>query len=142
MRGRGTVRTAYAFFFLIVLGVFAIRTAVVAAYPDQVPILAESLWSGHPEVLREISMAEVGEAAARGGAPSVETLDLLHELAEKAPLAPEPFLVRGAIADREGQHRSAERLLLEEGESPASGGDQVSARRSLPASEPNEARAR
>lgn len=112
MRAIGAVRTALAFLFLIVLGVFAIRAAIVAAYPDQEPSLAESLWPGHPEVLREISMAEVGAAAARGSAPSAETLQLLHEVAEKAPLAPEPFLVRGAIADREGQHRSAERLLL------------------------------
>ncbi len=56
-------------------------------------------------------MAQVGTAAAKGRAPGAETLTLLERLAAISPMHPEPFLVAGAIAAREGDYRRAEELL-------------------------------
>jgi len=60
-----------------------------------------------------MAMTEVGEAAARGSAPSALTLDRLRQLATAAPLDPEPFLVQAAITERGGDLDKAERLLIE-----------------------------
>lgn len=88
------------------------RTAGVAAFAEGLPHSAAAFWPSHPDVLRSEAMAEVGDAAGRGRLPSHETLDRFEEFARAAPLAPEPFLVHAAIAQREGDYGRAERLLL------------------------------
>jgi len=58
-------------------------------------------------------MADVGSAAAMGRSPRAATIDRLQELARKAPLAVEPFLINGALAEMDGRNDFAETLYLE-----------------------------
>lgn len=112
MKRRGILRVILAALFVLVTGAFAIRTAVVGAYSNEKPSVAASFWGGHPDVLTATSMAEVGEAAARTELPSANTLERLKTLAKRSPLAPEPFLVRGATAMSAGDYGRAEQLFL------------------------------
>lgn len=104
----------------VVVGVFAmlailqaIRTAAVAAFADDMPTAAAKVWPSHPEVLKSQAMQKVGEAAGRGQAPSLSTLELVKQLAFSGPLYAEPFLIHGALAQRAGDYERAERLLLQ-----------------------------
>lgn len=99
--------------FAVVLTTQVVRTAVVAVYAEEQPATAAMLWPDHPEVLRTVAMAGVGNAAGRGELLPPETLRQLKQLAEADPLAPEPLLVHGAIALRTGDYRRAEDLLLQ-----------------------------
>ena len=58
-------------------------------------------------------MIEVAEAARRLQPPPPPVLAELRRLSVHSPLAPEPFLVRGAMAAREGRFRQAEKLFVE-----------------------------
>ena len=58
-------------------------------------------------------MAEIGTRAARGERLTPQLIGQVHEIARKMPLAPEPFLILGAVAQKEGQGERAERLYLE-----------------------------
>ena len=91
----------------------AIGNALVRNDANAEPGLSAKLWSGHPAVLRETAMREVGEAAARGQLPAGDSLERVHRLANRAPLEPDPFLVHAALAQKRGDLRSAERLLIE-----------------------------
>lgn len=104
----------------LAVGLFALaatvqvgRTAAVAAFWELRPDLLTGIWPGHPDVLRSVAMAEVGDAAGRGQLPSQQTLQQLEQLARAAPLAAEPLLVHGAMALRAGDYRKAERLLIQ-----------------------------
>lgn len=104
----------------IVVGVVAlaaawlsIANAIVAAMAESRPGLAQRAWPGHPLVIRDVAMAEVGIAAAQGRLPPQETMEQVRRLAQRAPLLPEPFLINAAIVLRKGETRNAERLLIE-----------------------------
>ena len=59
------------------------------------------------------TMAEIGALARQGGDPSRSILQQVEQIARAAPLAPEPYLVHGALAQAEGQPDRAERLFAE-----------------------------
>lgn len=112
MRRSKVLGAIIAVLFVVLSGAYAIRTAVVSAYIESNPAFAASVWPGHPDVLASKSMAEVGQAAARGEAVPVETLGRLKLLSARSPLVPEPFLVTGATALRTGNYSKAEELLV------------------------------
>jgi len=87
-----------------------IRNAVVQDAEQQLT-RASALWPRHPEVLAVNGMSAVGTAAAAGEVPSEATLDMFRRLAIAAPHAPEPYLVNAAMAVKQGDDASAERLL-------------------------------
>jgi hypothetical protein len=58
-------------------------------------------------------MAAIGTRAARGEKLTPQLITQVREIARKMPLAPEPFLIHGAVAQTEGQGERAERLYLE-----------------------------
>lgn len=89
------------------------RLATANALATTRPQVAEILAPSYPEVLASIAMAEVGEAAAYGRTPPASAMERLHRLARVAPLRTEPFLVEGAIAQRNSDFARSERLLLE-----------------------------
>ena len=56
-------------------------------------------------------MVEIGAHARRGETPPPATLRRVHEIARAAPLAPEPFLIMGALTQIGGRQRRAEQLF-------------------------------
>lgn len=98
-------------FFALLAVTQVIRSAAVAAFADDLPPLVAKTWPSHPDVLKSRAMREVGEAAGRGQAPSLRTLEHVRQLAIAAPLYPESYLIRGALAQRAGDGEKAERLL-------------------------------
>ena len=115
MAGRGAasiIRPAAALGMAALLAFQVVRTALVAMPEDGRPALAGSLWPAHPRILTEGSMAEIGRAAAKGGQVPPTALDAVRRLAQGAPLATEPYLVHGAIAQMNGRTGAAEQLYL------------------------------
>lgn len=89
------------------------RSAFVAAYASRDPAKAAAVWSGHPAVIFAAGLDEVGRMAAAGKPVNNATVDRLLAASIKAPLAPEPFLVRGVQAQVAGDQALAERAFLE-----------------------------
>ena len=87
------------------------RLTVSAAVAEDRPQLALDLAPDAPQVLASVAMAQIGEAAAKGGDPSEETMMRLRRVAAAAPLRLEPFLVQAALAQRAGDYARAETLL-------------------------------
>ena len=98
--------------FAVLAAAHVVRTAVVAAFAETRTPTATAIWAKHPDVLRSLAMAEVGGAAGAGQSPPSHSLDRLRQLAYSEPLAPEPFLVHSALAQRGGELPRAERLLV------------------------------
>ena len=99
---------------LVVAGLLAFqvaRTAMVAK-PSVRTALGARLWPSHPAVLTDRTMAEIGARAAQGQSPAPETLRRVEEIARKAPLAAEPFLIKGALAQVEQRQEQAEGLFV------------------------------
>jgi hypothetical protein len=86
----------------LVLALLVIRNAFVEAYGVQDPSRAAAVWPGHPSVVLSAGLTQVGESAAAGRPANPATVRQLEEAAAKAPLAPEPFLVRGVEAQLAG----------------------------------------
>ena len=89
-----------------------LRTAAVADR-ERRPDLAAALWPSHPSVLTDEVLLAVATGAASGRPVSNTTRATLRQIAAKAPLSPDPFLIEGAIAETEGHTGKAERLWLE-----------------------------
>ena len=85
-----------------------VRTAMVRQSPS-----GTSLWPGHPAPVLNRTMAEIGAIAARGDKLPPQLLVRVEQVAHKLPLAPEPFLIHGALAQMERRDGTAERLYGE-----------------------------
>jgi hypothetical protein len=103
----------------ITAGLFALPAAAVSIAwaivrnEAETPRLSAKIWPDHPQTLRLQAMAEIGQAAARGGLPSAETMDRVRKLASRAPFQAEPFLVEAALAQKRGEFDHAGRLLVQ-----------------------------
>ena len=87
----------------LLVAVQVIRNAAVAALADRSPEAAARVWPGHPDTEIALAMAEIGKAA-RARRPVPEwAFAKIDDAAVKAPLAPEPFLVRGVQAQLAGK---------------------------------------
>lgn len=89
-----------------------IRVAAVEAFARKDPGRAAAIWPNHPAVVLESGLAEVGETAAAGKVVDEALITKLVSAATKAPLAPEPFLVRGVEAQLAGDQSLALRAFL------------------------------
>lgn len=89
------------------------RLSVASTFSETGQQLPLKLAPFAPSTLISASMAQVGEAAAKGTDPSTDTLNRLRRLTVAAPLEPDPFLVEAALAERRGAYDRAERLLLQ-----------------------------
>ena len=69
----------------------------------------------HPQVNFAFAMAEIGQAAAAGqdGRSRADACAASERASNAAPLAVEPFLIKGALAKTEGREDLAERLFVE-----------------------------
>jgi hypothetical protein len=96
----------------MLLAVQVVRNAAVAALAGLRPAAAARLWPGHPEVETSLAMLDIGRAAHERRPIGRATLAVMREAALKAPLSPQPFLVRGVEADVAGDHQAAVRAYL------------------------------
>ena len=92
------------------LAVQVVRSAVVTNDSTRATI-AQRLWPSHPAVIIDQTMTEIGGRAARGQALTPEILRQVDQIAREAPLAPEPFLIKGALAQVEQRQELAEQLF-------------------------------
>ena len=88
-----------------------IRTAFVSAYADGQPHRAAALWPSHPDILFKTALDDIATAAAAGRAVPRQRIEAIYAAAARAPLAPEPFLVRGIEAQLAGDQRLAEQAF-------------------------------
>ena len=113
MIGRLVPRTVVVAALALGSAAYVVRSAVVQQNIASRPDMAAVLWPNHPRVVFALAMAEIGEAASAGRAPSEESISRTLTAAQRAPLATEPFLIRGAIALSEQRDDHAERLFVE-----------------------------
>ncbi len=104
------LRTVLVVLVAALLAVQVVRTAALRISPYAG---ATKLWPSHPRSILNQTMAEVGARSAHGEALPPALLRRVDEIARKMPLAPEPFLIEGALAQLEGREQVAERLYLE-----------------------------
>jgi hypothetical protein len=95
----------------VLLAFQVVRSALVALPYEDRPGIAARVWPGHPAIVLDRSMGEIGAAAAKGQGVPAGALVQVREFAAKSPLSADPYLVEGAIAQSEG--RPAERLFVE-----------------------------
>src|SRR5687768_6956671 len=97
----------------VAAAVFVVRGALVAAYTDSNPVRAAAAWPGHPAAAFRAGLVRIGEAAAAGRLVAGSIIDPLLAAARSAPLAPEPFLVRGVQLRLGGDETAAGRAFVE-----------------------------
>ncbi len=94
------------------LAIGAVRAMTFVA-PGNHPLRAlQPVFDGHPKALADRAMAEIGTAAARGGAVPPSARQAMAAVARNAPLSPDPFLVEGTVAEMAGKPDRSERLFL------------------------------
>ena len=94
------------------LAFVVLRVAFVQAFATKDPARVEAIWPAHPTVMLEAGLAEIGELAAAGKPIDKQLVDRLVSTSARAPLAPEPFLVRGVDAQVAGDQQRALRAFL------------------------------
>jgi hypothetical protein len=87
----------------LLIAVQVVRNAAVAALADGSPDWAARIWPGHPIAETSLAMTEIGRAARQRKPVSPTVFKMVDDAAVKAPLAPEPFLVRGVQAQLAGK---------------------------------------
>jgi len=114
MPTRGSIhwaRIAGVVLIALLLGFQIARSAAVVDHEAR-PGLAAALWPTHPTTLTDRAFVSVAGAAARGEAVPPATRADIRQIAVKAPLAPDPYLIEGAMAEQAGRGQAAERLLI------------------------------
>lgn len=96
----------------LLLAFLIVRVAFVETYSKSAPARAAAIWPDHPEVVLESGLSQVGDTAAAGRPVDRALVDRLVSVSSRAPLAPEPFLVRGVDAQLAGDQSLALRSFL------------------------------
>lgn len=95
----------------LLAAVQVVRTAVVARYAATSPTLAARIWPSHPSVELWLGLTEIGSAMNKRQPVPPTVVERIMDAAKKAPLAPQPFLVRGVQAQIAGDEKLAERAF-------------------------------
>jgi HAMP domain-containing protein len=96
----------------LLLAVQVVRNAAVDALAPLRPGAAAKVWAGHPSVEISLGLAEIGKASAGRKPIAPSTFAMVDDAALKAPLSPDPFLVRGVQAQVAGDMGAAKRAFL------------------------------
>lgn len=96
----------------LLLAIQVVRNAVVMALADRQPDRAARVWAGHPDVATALGMTDIGRAARERQPVPPTVFSLMQDAAVKAPLASEPFLVRGVSAQLSGDAPLAFRAFM------------------------------
>ena len=108
----GTPREAAADADALLLAVQVVRNAAVDALAPLHPESAAKVWAGHPSVEISRGLAEIARASAGRKPIPKAAFTMIDDGALKAPLSPQPFLVRGVQAQLAGDLESARRAFL------------------------------
>ena len=90
------------------LAIEVIRDAAVTELSLIRPAAAARVWSGHPAVETSLAMMQIAQAAHAHRRVAASAFLMMDDVAAKAPLAPEPFLVRGRQAELGGDSAAAQ----------------------------------
>jgi len=85
------------------LAVQIVRNSLVAEFAVTSPDIASHVWPGHPRSEIALGMAQIAQSARERKPTPPSAFELMNDAARKAPLAPEPFLVRGIRAQLAGE---------------------------------------
>lgn len=96
----------------LLLAVQVVRNAAVDALAPLHPESAAKVWAGHPSVEISRGLAEIARASAGRKPIPKAAFTMIDDGALKAPLSPQPFLVRGVQAQLAGDLESARRAFL------------------------------
>src|SRR5215210_5796035 len=96
----------------LLLAAQVVRNSVVDALADVNPRAASRFWSRHPTVELSLGMTEIATAARDRKPAPATAFAMIADASNKAPLAPEPFLVNGVRAQLAGQTAAAEQAFL------------------------------
>lgn len=105
------VRTISIVVIALGVGVQVVRNGVVNALADTNPPRAARAWRGHPEAELGVAMTDIATAARQGRRVAGAVFAVVDDAATKAPLAPEPYLVRGVQAQLTGNTQLAGRAF-------------------------------
>jgi len=106
------VRTGLVLAAAFYLAFLVIRVALVQSDASKNAPWMAKFWPGHPAVVLESGLVEVGARAAAAEPIDAALVNRLLAASAKAPLAPEPFLVRGVGAQLARDHQLALRAFL------------------------------
>jgi hypothetical protein len=87
------------------------RVAAVRALAQPDPMRAQAVWPAHPRVRIEAGLVAIAQAARHGRTVDPATMAGIFEASARAPLAADPFLVRGVQAQLAGDLGLAERAF-------------------------------
>jgi hypothetical protein len=96
----------------LLLAATVVRNSAVNALADLDPALASAFWSRHPAPEINLAMIEIARAARIRAAAPPEAFGRILDAAQKAPLAPEPFLVDGVREQVAGRPMRAQQAFL------------------------------
>lgn len=95
----------------LLLAAQVVRDAAVTRFAVDRPATAAGFWASHPATEISLAMVRIAEAAHDRRAVPASAFSLMDDAAVKAPLAPEPFLVRGVQAQVAGDNANAQRAF-------------------------------
>jgi hypothetical protein len=90
-----------------------VRNAAVLSLADTKPEAASRFWGSHPAVELSLAMTNIARASHDRRFIPGSAFSLVGDAANKEPLAPEPFLVRGVQAELSGDGTAAQRAFEE-----------------------------
>jgi hypothetical protein len=96
----------------LLAAVMSVRTALVQGRLRQNPQAAVAAWPNHPNAVLAAGLVEIGDAAGRGRPVDPQLVERLVSAFARAPLEPEPFLVRGVDARVRGNEALAGQAFL------------------------------
>lgn len=103
------VRAVTAIAAALLIAVQVVRNAAVSALAEAKPAAAAKAWSGHPASELGLAMTEIARSSRSRKPVPQWAFAMVASAADKAPLAPEPFLVRGVQANLAGNAAAAQR---------------------------------
>ncbi len=106
------IRRLHVVVVALLAAVQVIRNAAVGELADTSPAEAFRAWPNHPTTELALGMTEIGTAAHERKPVGTATFTIIDDAATKAPLAPEPFLVRGVQASLEGKSSLAAQAFM------------------------------
>jgi hypothetical protein len=102
------VRATIAVLAALLLGLQVVRNAAVSAFGETSPTDAAMLWERHPATEIGVALTDIARASRARRAVTPAAFAMIKDAAVKAPLAPEPFLVRGVQAQLAGDGETAQ----------------------------------